>query len=193
MHAVRVLVVIPLIAGAIVVGQSTALACSRVAPPSMEEVAANTDGSIAGVYQFMTLARAPTMGWRYATTATILTRYWGDPPDNTGIDVTGGEPWPLYTWYGSGPCGPGAQPPVGEIGYATPRSGGSSGHRSITTWVVMGESMVGELSPSQVRALDATYGPRPRSKSACSIDSRQLAQCGGPTLSSSRCSPFRSF
>lgn len=158
-HAARLLVVILLVAGLITLGESTALACSRQAPRSIEEVAASTDGSIAGVYQFMTLARAPTMGWRYATTATILTRYWGDPPDSTGIDATGGELWPLYTWYGTGACGPGLQPPVGEIGYGITRSGGSGAHRFVETWVAIGESMFGGLSPSQVEALDDAFGP----------------------------------
>lgn len=141
------------------VGQLPAQACSRIQPPTIDQLTEEsalsdifTDG-VVGVFQQETLAQSPNVGLRRGAAASVVTRYWGTPPENTGVEVSGGELLLGTLWFTD--CEPDQQAPPGESGYGWTETTG--GPRYI--WVDIGDGqLIGELSTSQVQSLDAAFG-----------------------------------
>lgn len=142
-------------------------ACSRMEPLTVEQLAGISDdptgfqsGQITGVYQLETLALVPDMGLRKGAAATVVARYWGEPPRELGIQVDGGEWFLGLLWHTD--CGPDPLPPAGESGYGFQIEGDSGRFVAVQMvdgpWYAPG-TMHGELNAEQVAALDQRYGP----------------------------------
>lgn len=93
------------------------------------------------------------VGLRRGAAASVVIRYWGTPPENSGVEVSGGELLLGTLWFTD--CEPDQQAPPGESGYGWTETTG--GPRYI--WVDIGDGhLIGELSTSQVQSLDAAFG-----------------------------------
>lgn len=138
-----------------------------------------------GIYEQVTINRAPSILIRDATTVSVETRYWGRPPANVGPQYEGGE-W--FSWVKSfnvydscdgllddegniltpggrpGTLGYGfAPPPESAEGPLSPAEAAAQGtvpwHRSAPSLTLDNGSSSGPLSAAELEYLEATFGP----------------------------------
>ena len=162
----RRLVVLLTMVSLVVMVQLPAMACSGPLPLSIEQLAGTSDehadfniDEVTGVYQLETIAAVPSMGFRNAAAATVVSRYWGEPPGETGVAVTGGD-WLYDTVFTD--CEPDPMPPAGESAYGFGVNGDPSRFVSVqlTPGAPYAEGTIhGDLTTDQVAALDKAYGP----------------------------------
>lgn len=172
---------------AVLVGVATsAQACTVGMPGSLTEVVKEGGWPEAngGIYEQETIAWAPPILIRDTATASVVTRFWGRPPANVGVQYEGGEWFSfLNSLFGIDSCdgildedgnlvAPNGQ--VGTVGYGmapppentegplSPEEAAAQGtipfHRSAPLLELENGSRTGKLSPSEIAALEGAYG-----------------------------------
>ena len=168
-----------------VLGVLPALACSITGQPSLLyglEEGLWAEGS--GVYEQETVAWAPSILIVSETTASVVTRYWGEPPANVGVQYEGGNWFAFLGSFGGDSCdglldndgnilyhdgrvgtiGYGiAPPPAPEVGPGSgPEEQAAAGtvpwHRSAPSLELESGGLAGSLSAEELAALEAVYG-----------------------------------
>lgn len=101
----RAVVVVALLAG-LLAWAGPARACSRPIPPTLAQILdpaglgrdwPSPEVTIAGVYEQTHIASAPSLVVRDVRTVSVVTRYWGTPPDlgrvmhGDGLGILGGD------------------------------------------------------------------------------------------------------
>ena len=160
--------------------------CSIAGPPplrvGLEEGLFDPGG---GIYEQQTVAYAPPIVIRDAATASVVTRYWGRPPANLGLQFEGGR-W--FSWWPSnvrsscegildddglhlltpdgatGTLGYGfAPPPEDTEGPLSPEEAKAQGtvpwHRDAPSLALSDRSLHGPISEAELAILEAVYGP----------------------------------
>ena len=176
--------------GALVVGLSfvaavPAEACSIAMPPPLLFVL--EDGQMSpessGIYEQETVAWAPSILIRSTATASVVTRYWGEPPANTGIQYEGGTWFPFLDRFSGNSCAGlvdrdfnplTPDGPVGTLGYGvsqrpaktegplSPEEAAAQGsipwHRFAPQLPLASGVDTGALSAAELARLDEVYG-----------------------------------
>ena len=138
-----------------------------------------------GIYEQETIAWAPPILIRDTATASVVTRFWGRPPANVGVQYEGGEWLSVVSSYvspsscegildqhgnlvapdvGVGRAGYGmAPPPENNDGPLSPEETAAQGtvpfHRTAPILVLENGTSTGALSANEVEILEAAYGP----------------------------------
>lgn len=140
------------------VAASPAVACSQSVPPSIDELASGSfEGTpVAGVYEQHHIDSAPHLGVRAERTVSVVTRYWGTPPANTGRVIHGND-----TVLAMSSCG-NESGHEGMVGYGWVAEGSTSEYRGLP-WVNLGGpdtwQTAGTLTVEQEQMLEAAFGP----------------------------------
>lgn len=147
----------------VVLPMTAAHACSVAEPlPLVDAIEAD---EAPGVYQQKTVARAPGffLFWS-GSTASVVSRYWGEPPPNTGIQYEGGE-WKWSNPFVVDSCeglldddGHILTPdgPVGTVGYGL---ASESDHRDAPGPYLGDGAQTGELTSDETVILESAFGP----------------------------------
>lgn len=146
----RVIAVLGLLAMAVVVPTSPVAACSLGPPPLLDEVVAAGDGTLAGIYEQTNIAPAPGIGPLRDTTVSVVTRYWGEPPQHLGREIHREPDCGL---------GPGVD---GTVTYGAVYAGYVPGYGRGYSGVGVGPDpwdLTGPISAAQEAALTARFGP----------------------------------
>lgn len=122
-----------------------AMACS----PFIHHVTEETPG----VFEQETIAVIPSLGIREAKSASVVVRFWGQPPGHLGIQYHGGGLGPLLA---SSSCGP-HQDTTGALRYGTPEFD-YQGIRA-TAFMSFSADFSGEFVPDNLDRLDEMFGP----------------------------------
>lgn len=164
-----------------------ALACTVGMPGPLTEVVESWAGPEAdgGIYEQKTIAWAPPIIIRDTATASVVTRFWGRPPANVGVQYEGGE-WFSFVdslFVGDSCAGildgdgnliaPDGQ--VGTVGYGmapppehnegplSPEESAAQGtvpfHRTAPILELENGTRTGALSETEIQTLEAAYGP----------------------------------
>jgi len=168
-----------------VLGVIPALGCSITGQPALLyglKEGLWAEGS--GVYEQETVAWAPSILIVGETTASVVTRYWGEPPANVGVQYEGGGWFAFLSSLGGDSCAGLLDSDgdilyhdgrVGTIGYGvapppSPEVGPGSGpeeqaaagtvpwHRSAPSLELEPGGLTGPLSANELTALGAVYG-----------------------------------
>lgn len=141
-------------------------------------------GDWIGVYEQETIARAPSVLIRGAASASVVIRYWGEPPANLGLQLEGGGPFPFLGFLGGDSCNGLLDSKgnilyndgrIGTVGYGaayapapevgpnnSPEEQASAGtvpwHRSAPSLILETGGVAGPLSDNELAALEAAYG-----------------------------------
>lgn len=160
----------------------SAQACSIAGQSRLQDLLDLDIGRIAGVYEQETVAWAPSILIRGESTASVVTRYWGQPPANVGLQYEG--EWLPWIWGMSQSCAGLVDSDfnviysdgrVGTVGYGLaplPSTGvGPSDspeeqaatevapwHRSAPAVILENGQVTGSLSDSEAEALSAAFG-----------------------------------
>jgi hypothetical protein len=182
----RLIVTFALCLGGLGALASPALGCSIAGAqiPLEIHIADASSGTIqGGVFEQETIAWAPSILIRNAASASVVTRVWGQPPANTGIQFDGGYWLPFLRQWGDS-C-KGVVDPNGHVildrgrtgslgyGYAPPPESGGEHlspdeieaqgtrpkHREAPTLLLEGGITSGPLSDAEEASLEAVYGP----------------------------------
>jgi len=157
----RLAAVVVGVASIVVLPMTAAHGCSVAGLPLVDAIEAD---KAPGVYQQETVARAPGffLFWS-ASTASVVSRYWGEPPPNTGIQYEGGD-WKWSNPFVVDSCEgllddddhiitpDGA---VGTVGYGL---ASESDHRD-APWPHRGDrARTGELSSDETAIFESAFG-----------------------------------
>lgn len=136
-----------------------------------------------GIYEQETIARAPSILIRDSATASVVTRLWGRPPANVGVQYEGGEWFSFVKSFFSGNSCDGilddqgnliasdgqvgtvgyGPPPVDNEGPLSPEEAAAQGtvpfYRTAPILGLENGTLTGELSPGEIATLKAAYGP----------------------------------
>ncbi len=125
-----------------------AMACSSTAPPRLHEVVDGdgSQGPIEGVFEYRHVSWTPFLGFRGERSVSIVTRYWGRAPENTGLEIHGVN-WLLW----GSTCSDGSAS-VGTVGYGMVEADGPS-FRSVE--LIAGE---GDLNRVRLTLLEDRFG-----------------------------------
>lgn len=138
---------------------------------------------ISGIYEQQNVSWAPSILVRGNATASVVSRYWGEPPANTGVQYEGGDWFPFLDRLGGSSCaglidrkGNVLTPdgPVGTLGYGvvyrphsvkapvSPEEAADRGtvvwHRSAPELPLANGGNTGDLSAAEVDLLEDTFG-----------------------------------
>lgn len=180
----RRLLTISLALTALALPATPSLACSVTGPGPLTGVAESWDSTGGGIYEQRTIAWAPPILIRDTATASVVTRFWGRPPANVGVQYEGGE-W--FSFVGSlfegdscagtldrdgnflapdGPVGTVgyglAPPPENATGPLSPEERAAQGtvplHRTAPFLVLENEKRTGNLSENEITVLESAFG-----------------------------------
>lgn len=151
-----------LVAAVMVVGgpSAPASACSMDAPPHIDDIVPGaqvrgfSQDVFVGVYEFEFVARSPGFIILGPRAATVVTRYWGEPPSNLSVQKVGDD---FGGFIGGSNCGVDVRD-KGEVGYWYTDSRSvdrSDWPRSSLTFA----GVTGTLTSSQESLLEARFGP----------------------------------
>jgi hypothetical protein len=147
--------------GIVVLPMTPALGCSVIEPAPFVDVIVDAEG----VYRQETVARAPgfLLFWSEST-ASVVSRYWGEPPSNTGVQYEGGE-WKWSNPFTVDSCeglldddGHILTPDraVGTLGYGV---ASESDHRDAPWAILASGGRTGDLSSEELSVLQSVLGP----------------------------------
>lgn len=127
-----------------------AAACSYTTGPELSDYLSGDEwnGQIDGVFEYQHIAWTPNLGYRDERSVSIVTRYWGDPPDQPGLEIHG-EHFLGYT----NSCANGAIP-LGTVDYGVFYVG-SRAWRSSFGGIQISEG----LTPALAGLLEERFGP----------------------------------
>lgn len=149
----RLTLVLSLITAVAITSAAPAFACSVAAPPVLEDVLVSQtalDRPVTGLFEVKHIARVPGFGLRDARSVSVVTRYWGEKPPNTGR-VSHGSSWMLS----SDSCGNGDEA-RGTVLYSwTDGSVENRGQFSALDASTRGEP----LTAGQEAEIEAVFGP----------------------------------
>lgn len=163
-----------------------ARACSIAGPPPLRSgVEFGLLDREGGIYEQMTISRAPSILIRDATTVSVVTRYWGNPTGNVGLQYEGGGwfSWVKNPFVGNSCDGlvddegnvltPDGRPGTLGYGFVPPpektegpllraeaaAQGTIPWHRSAPSLTLDNGSSSGPLSAAELDLLQSTFGP----------------------------------
>jgi hypothetical protein len=127
-----------------------AAACSYTTGPELAEILSGDEwnGQIDGVFEYQHIAWTPNLWFRDERSVSIVTRYWGDPPDHTKTELHGDH----FLGY-SNSCPNGAIP-LGTVDYGVVHVG-SRAWRSSFGGIQISEG----LTPALADLLEERFGP----------------------------------
>ena len=134
------------------------MACSYAEPPSVQDLVSGSFRSrnVAGVYEQQHIDSRPNLILWDVRTVSVVTRYWGEPPLNTGLVMHGDS-----NILGSDSCG-NESGDEGMVGYGWVESA-EDGERRFLPWVTLDEPgtwrTTGRVSADQEALLTAAFGP----------------------------------
>jgi hypothetical protein len=141
-------------------------ACLSAAPARLLSAVRNASDQVIGVYQLRTVAQAARIpGLHDFVTASVVTRYWGEPPDQPDIYTEGGA-WFRFSDL-LAMCGWGPPTTTGNVRFGMVKAGAKSNVGSGGSQIDLGEghgywpSGKGDslLSRAERRELRAAFGP----------------------------------
>lgn len=151
LEVARRLLLATLVASGLVWLPSVGIACS----PIVHDIDSLTDGST-GVFEQQTIVYAPADPLSNGRSASVVVRYWGEPPAQLGAVIHRGREFPLNEILG-GTCGL-WRDPVGSLRYGRVDAGADATYRSAGHPLVDGAGA--PLMPGEYLArLEAQFGP----------------------------------
>jgi hypothetical protein len=126
-----------------------AMACSRMPPLELDDLLGGTSWAeqIDGVFEYQHISWTPHLGYRDARSVSIVTRYWGSEPKESGLEIHGD-----HNMLMTNSC-PNGSASLGTAGYSLVDPDEPS-YRTAELIAV-----VGELSPAQATLLEDRFGP----------------------------------
>lgn len=144
---VRVLAVVAALLGLLWVALP-AMACSRMPPLELGDLLGGTSwaGQIDGVFEYQHISWTPHLGYRDSRSVSIVTRYWGSEPKESGLQIHGD-----HNILMTNSC-PNGSASLGATGYSMV----DPDEPSIRTAELI--AVAGQLSPAQATLLEDRFG-----------------------------------
>lgn len=126
------------------------MACMYTPGPELEELLSDDTWKeqVDGVFEYQQIAWTPSLRFRDERSVSIVTRYWGFPPDQPGLEIHGD-----HSWLGVHSCPNGASP-LGTVDYGTVNVGARV-WRSSFGGIAVSEG----LTPALAALLEERFGP----------------------------------
>lgn len=127
-----------------------AMACMYTPGPELDQLLSGETwtGQVDGVFEYQQIAWTPSLRFRAERSVSIVTRYWGLPPDQPGLQIHGD-----HSWLGMHTC-PNGSSPLGTLDYSTVNVG-QRVWRSSFGGIAVSEG----LTPALAVLLEERFGP----------------------------------